>query len=206
MGVAIIVWHGILGTEHIAYLLYWPSHFLNGYHLSRIFLPHTFVYIEYIYTYMDVYAYLSLFIFCVYRGYIYIYHTRHGGLWGVRSSVPDRVKSMTYKIDMCTFLTWCSALTGQCNYCLAQCQDNMTEWVFGDSINSLIPQWGSSMKLPWVHTVTSWYASWYDTTFCKDIKLQPYKYIIYIFRIYTIDPCRYVANMFQIQSICIQLM
>ena len=39
-----------------------------------------------------------------------------------------RVKPVTYKIDICRFLTWCLALLRYGKDWLAQCQDNMTEW------------------------------------------------------------------------------
>ena len=45
-----------------------------------------------------------------------------------QSSIPIRVKSMTYKIDTCHFLTWWSALLGYDEDWLAQLQDNVTEW------------------------------------------------------------------------------
>ena len=33
----------------------------------------------------------------------------------IRSSVPSQFKPMTYEIDSCHFLAWCSALIGQCD-------------------------------------------------------------------------------------------
>ena len=42
--------------------------------------------------------------------------------------------------------------------------------------SGLVSKWSSTIKLPWVCTVTSWYPSWYDIRCCKDIKLhQPTK-------------------------------
>ena len=44
------------------------------------------------------------------------------------SWIPDRVKQMTYKIDTCCFLAWCSVLIGEGKDSLVYCQDNVTEW------------------------------------------------------------------------------
>ena len=43
---------------------------------------------------------------------------------------------------------------------------NVTEWDIRSWAGSLLFQWGSSVKLPWVRTVTSRYAFWYDIGCC----------------------------------------
>ena len=45
----------------------------------------------------------------------------------VRHLNPGKVQSITYQIDMCRYLAWCSALLGHDKYCLAQYQNNVTE-------------------------------------------------------------------------------
>ena len=37
-------------------------------------------------------------------------------------------------------------------------------WISGHDSGGLLSQWGSTIKSPWVHTVTSPYPSWYDIT------------------------------------------
>ena len=44
----------------------------------------------------------------------------------IMSSVPGRVKAITYKIDTCCFLAWHSMFTEQDKDNFDQCQDNMT--------------------------------------------------------------------------------
>ena len=51
-------------------------------------------------------------------------------VWVFGSSVPFRVKPMTYQIDTCYFLAWCSALIGLGKDWLAQCWDNVIEWAW----------------------------------------------------------------------------
>ena len=67
----------------------------------------------------------------------------------VGSLIPSKVKLMTYKIGICHFLAWHSALIGYDMDWLAQCQDNVTESVSGISghgTGSLIFEWGSTIK------------------------------------------------------------
>ena len=45
----------------------------------------------------------------------------------IGSSVPGQINPMTYKIDTCHFLVWCSALIGLAKDWFAQCQENMME-------------------------------------------------------------------------------
>ena len=52
-------------------------------------------------------------------------------VWEIVSSSSGRVKPMTYNIDTCCFLAKCSALLGQGQDWLAQCQDTVTEWGIG---------------------------------------------------------------------------
>ena len=33
-------------------------------------------------------------------------------------------------------------------------EDNVTEWISGHDADGLISKWGSTIKSPWVHTVT----------------------------------------------------
>ena len=44
----------------------------------------------------------------------------------IGSSVPGRVKPLTYKIDTCHFLAWLLLLIGYGNDWLTECQDNVT--------------------------------------------------------------------------------
>ena len=48
-------------------------------------------------------------------------------MWVIRSSVPGRVKPVTYKIDTCHFLAW----SLWCKEWVAQCQDKVTECFIG---------------------------------------------------------------------------
>ena len=59
--------------------------------------------------------------------------TSHIGLYGpiareVGSSLPSRVKPLTYKIDTCQTLAKHLTLLGSGTDWLVQCQDNVTEW------------------------------------------------------------------------------
>ena len=49
----------------------------------------------------------------------------------IGSSIPGRVKPMTFKIDTCHFLAYRLALIGWNKDSLAQCQDNVTQWDIG---------------------------------------------------------------------------
>ena len=49
-------------------------------------------------------------------------------MWEIGKSVPGRVKRITYNIDTCHSLAWCSELIGQSKDWLDQYQDNVTEW------------------------------------------------------------------------------
>ena len=42
--------------------------------------------------------------------------------------------------------------------------------ISGHGVNSLISQWGSTIKSPWVCSVTSRYPSWYYLRCCQDVK------------------------------------
>ena len=44
--------------------------------------------------------------------------------------------------------------------------------IAGDIAGGLVFHWGNTIKLPWVRTVTNQYPSWYDLTFCQDVKQQ----------------------------------
>ena len=45
--------------------------------------------------------------------------------------------------------------------------------ISGHGAGSMASQWGSTIKSPWMRTVTRWYLSWYDLIWCcKDVKLQ----------------------------------
>ena len=48
------------------------------------------------------------------------------------------------------------------------------EWVGyqGMVLGGLVSQWGSTIQLPWVCTVTSRYLLWHDFRCCQDVKLQ----------------------------------
>ena len=46
----------------------------------------------------------------------------------IRSSVADRVKPMTFKIDICLFIAWHLELTGLWTGQLSVRTDNLTEW------------------------------------------------------------------------------
>ena len=49
-------------------------------------------------------------------------------MWEIGSSIPGRVKPMTYKTDACHFIAWCSAvLRGQGMDWLTQWENNVTE-------------------------------------------------------------------------------
>ena len=48
---------------------------------------------------------------------------------------------------------------------LAQCQDNVTVGMMGHGDDGLVSLLGSTIKSPWVCTVTSLYPSWYDLRF-----------------------------------------
>ena len=76
---------------------------------------------------------------------------RGPNVWEIGSSVPGRVKSMTYKIDTCCFLAWRFAIIGYGKEWLAECQDNVTV------VGGLISQWSSTIKSQQMHTATSWY-------------------------------------------------
>ena len=39
-------------------------------------------------------------------------------------------------------------------------------------VGGLVSQWGSTIKSPWAHTVTSRYPSWYAIRCCHDVKQQ----------------------------------
>ena len=49
-------------------------------------------------------------------------------MWEIKSSVPSRVKRMTYKMYTCDFLAWHFVLIGLDKDWLAQCQGNVIEW------------------------------------------------------------------------------
>ena len=59
----------------------------------------------------------------------------------IRSSILGQVKPMTYKIDTCHYLAWCSALIGYGKDWLTQCQNNAIEWDTGSWCSGLIIQW-----------------------------------------------------------------
>ena len=68
------------------------------------------------------------------------------GLW-----THGQVKPMTYKIDSCHFVARHLALLGYGKDWLAQCQNNVTEFIIsGHGVGALISQWGSTTKSPWV--------------------------------------------------------
>ena len=98
-------------------------------------------------------------------------YIQHGPrLLEIRSLIPDRVKIVTYQIDTCRFLTWHLEWIG-----LGKVAEYLVMWpggILGHGALGLISLWGSTMKLPWVCTVTSWYRSWYDCRCCKDLTLQ----------------------------------
>ena len=54
-------------------------------------------------------------------------------VWKVWNLSPSRVKGMSYKIDACRYLGWCSALIGSDKDWLVQYeyQDKVTEWDIG---------------------------------------------------------------------------
>ena len=79
-----------------------------------------------------------------------------------------------------------SAVLGQGKHWLAQCQDNVTQWdgILGHDAGGLISQWGSTIKSPSAHTVTSLCLSWYDFWCCQNVKLnQPTRLALNITRI-----------------------
>ena len=85
------------------------------------------------------------------------------------SSVPGRVKTMTYNTDTHSFLERRSALLGYGKDWLVQFQD-MTQWNIGHGAGRLISQWDTTIT--WVYTLRSRCPSWYDIRCCKDVKLQ----------------------------------
>ena len=71
----------------------------------------------------------------------------------VESSTLSSVKPMTYQLDACCYLAWCSAIIGQIKDWFKQYQDNVTV-IKRHCIEGLVPQWNSTMKSPCVHTAT----------------------------------------------------
>ena len=49
-------------------------------------------------------------------------------MWEIGSVVPNRIKTMTYKIDTCRFLAWHSKVISEDKDRLTQCQDTVTGW------------------------------------------------------------------------------
>ena len=67
-------------------------------------------------------------------------------VWEIRSLVPGRVKPMTYQIDTCRFLAWCSALIGYGKISSVSGQCDWVEYWVNQCVSSLISQWGSTIK------------------------------------------------------------
>ena len=83
---------------------------------------------------------------------------------------------MTYKIDTCRLLARCFTLLG---YGIIRMGTGWLSlrmmWlsgIWGHGADSLASQWGSTIRSPWVRTVTSRYLSCYDLICCQDLKLQ----------------------------------
>ena len=91
----------------------------------------------------------------------------------IGSPIPGRVKPMAYAIETCHFLVWRSVLIGYCKDWLSQSYDSVISGHV-DGTGDLKFQWGSTIRLSWVHTVTShcpsWCDSWCDPWCCQDIK------------------------------------
>ena len=60
-----------------------------------------------------------------------------------------------------------------------------------NQIETCCSQWGSTIKSPWVHTVTSLYTSWYDLRCWHDAKQQTNKHKVPYIHTYTCE-CIYI--------------
>ena len=92
--------------------------------------------------------------------------------WGDQEFGSRSSQTNDLTIDACHLLAWHLTLIGYGNDWLAECQDNVTEGMSCHGASSLISKWGSTIKLPCVHTVTGQYPSWYDLRCCIYLKLQ----------------------------------
>ena len=76
-------------------------------------------------------------------------------VWEVGGSNPGRIKPNDLKMYTCLFVASHSAFLQYGKDWLGQCQDNVTNGISSHSAGNLVSQWGSIIKMPWVHTDTS---------------------------------------------------
>ena len=85
------------------------------------------------------------------------------GFTGRRSDdrIPAESNRWFTKVILVSLLSLALGITRLGKDWLAQYQDTMTEWDIRSWCWWPVSQWGSTIKSPWVHTITNWYPPWY---------------------------------------------